>query len=45
MALRVCQQFLNALERRDSDVSVETPREVAGQQWAEFLQDYYKVTQ
>ncbi|XP_068598643.1 tubulin monoglycylase TTLL3 [Brachionichthys hirsutus] len=43
MALQVCQQFLSASEHSDIDAVAETPPSVKEQQWAGFLQDYYKV--
>ena len=44
-ALHVCEDYLSVLEHGDIDVSVQTPPTVEEQQWAEFLQDYYKVVQ
>ncbi|XP_063766982.1 tubulin monoglycylase TTLL3 [Eleginops maclovinus] len=43
MALHVCQEFLSVLEHGDIDSTAETSPSVKEQQWAEFLQDYYKV--
>lgn len=45
MALRVCQEFLSVLEHCDIDVTAEATQPVQEQQWAEFLQDYYRVVQ
>ncbi|XP_059184415.1 tubulin monoglycylase TTLL3 [Centropristis striata] len=42
-ALQVCEKFLSVLEHGDIDVTAETPPSVEGQQWAEFLQDYYRI--
>ncbi|XP_040059661.1 tubulin monoglycylase TTLL3 isoform X1 [Gasterosteus aculeatus] len=42
-ALHVCQEFLNILDHRDIDVTVETSASVEEQHWVEFLQDYYMV--
>ncbi|KAM3877862.1 tubulin monoglycylase TTLL3 [Diretmus argenteus] len=42
-ALHVCQEFLNFLEHRDIDVTMETPPCLTEQQWAAYLQDYYLV--
>lgn len=44
-ALHVCQEFLNILDHRDIDVTVETSASVEEQHWVEFLQDYYMVVQ
>ena len=44
-ALRACHEFLSVLEHGDIDVSEETSTPVEEQQWAEFLQHYYKVVQ
>ncbi|KAL6111570.1 ttll3 [Pungitius sinensis] len=42
-ALHVCQEFLNVLDHRDIDVTVETSTSVEEQHWVEFLQEYYMV--
>ncbi|CAL8382490.1 unnamed protein product [Boreogadus saida] len=42
-ALHVCQEFLNSLEHGDIDVTVETFTSLTGEQWTEFLRDYYLV--
>ncbi|KAM8915397.1 tubulin monoglycylase TTLL3 [Spinachia spinachia] len=42
-ALHVCQEFLNVLDHRDIDVTVETSASVDEQHWVEFLQDFYMV--
>ena len=44
-ALHVCQEFLNSLEHGDIDVTVETFTSLTGEQWTEFLRDYYLVEQ
>ena len=44
-ALHVCQEFLNSLEHGDIDVTMETFTSLTGEQWAEFLRDYYLVVQ
>lgn len=44
-ALHVCQEFLNSLEHGDIDITMETRTSLMGQQWAEFLHDYYLVVQ
>ncbi|XP_058488464.1 tubulin monoglycylase TTLL3 [Solea solea] len=42
-ALHVCEEFLSVLEHGDIDVTAETAPTVEGQQWTEFLQNYYMV--
>ncbi|KAG7252632.1 hypothetical protein CRUP_001006, partial [Coryphaenoides rupestris] len=42
-ALHVCQEFINSLEHGDIDITMETRTSLIGQQWAEFLRDYYLV--
>ncbi|KAJ3601853.1 hypothetical protein NHX12_029615 [Muraenolepis orangiensis] len=42
-ALHVCQEFLNSLDHGDIDITMETFTSPTGQQWEEFLHDYYLV--
>ncbi|KAK2862477.1 hypothetical protein Q5P01_002010 [Channa striata] len=43
IALRVCQEYLDSLEHRDIDISVETPQTLMKEEWAEFINNYYLV--
>ncbi|XP_036956143.1 tubulin monoglycylase TTLL3-like isoform X2 [Acanthopagrus latus] len=40
-ALKVCQDFLESLEHRDIDKSLETPPTLTKEEWAEFIDSYY----
>ncbi|XP_033482115.1 tubulin monoglycylase TTLL3-like [Epinephelus lanceolatus] len=42
-ALKVCQEFLDSLEHRDIDISMETPQTLTKEEWAEFIDSYYLV--
>ncbi|XP_026202705.1 tubulin monoglycylase TTLL3-like isoform X2 [Anabas testudineus] len=42
-ALRVCQEFLESLEHRDIDISLETPQTLTKEEWAEFIKNYCLV--
>lgn len=42
-ALKVCQEFLDSLEHRDIDISLETPQTLTKEEWAEFIDSYYLV--
>ncbi|CAL8339280.1 unnamed protein product [Merluccius merluccius] len=42
-ALHVCQEFLDSQEHGDIDITMETFTSLTGQQWAQFLRDYYLV--
>ncbi|MEQ2268407.1 hypothetical protein XENORESO_012541 [Xenotaenia resolanae] len=42
-ALKVCQEYLESLEHRDIDKTLETPQTLTQEQWAEFISSYYLV--
>nr|XP_046240461.1 tubulin monoglycylase TTLL3-like isoform X2 [Scatophagus argus] len=44
-ALKVCQEFLESLEHRDIDTSLDTPQTLTADEWIEFIDGYYRVVQ
>ncbi|XP_030274823.1 tubulin monoglycylase TTLL3-like isoform X3 [Sparus aurata] len=42
-ALKVCQDFMESLEHRDIDKSLETPPTLTKEEWAEFIDSYHLV--
>ncbi|XP_053171457.1 tubulin monoglycylase TTLL3-like [Scomber japonicus] len=42
-ALKVCQEFLESVEHRDIDISLETPDTLTQEDWTEFIDNYYCV--
>lgn len=44
-ALKVCQEFLESVEHRDIDISLETPDTLTQEDWTEFIDNYYCVVQ
>ncbi|GCB85804.1 hypothetical protein scyTo_0026475, partial [Scyliorhinus torazame] len=44
-ALRACEEYLNAMDHKDIDVSLDTPPAVTERCWEETIQQYYEVIQ
>ncbi|XP_051873549.1 tubulin tyrosine ligase 3-like [Pristis pectinata] len=42
-ALRACEEYLNTMDHKDIDVSLDTPPAVTEKRWEETIQQYYKV--
>ncbi|XP_067908049.1 tubulin monoglycylase TTLL3 isoform X2 [Heterodontus francisci] len=42
-ALRACEEYLNTMDHKDIDVSLDTPPAVTEQCWEETIQQYYEV--
>ncbi|XP_028262490.1 tubulin monoglycylase TTLL3-like [Parambassis ranga] len=42
-ALKVCQDFLESLEHKDIDISLDTSQTFQEEQWEEFINSYYLV--
>ncbi|XP_055504122.1 tubulin monoglycylase TTLL3-like isoform X2 [Leucoraja erinacea] len=42
-ALRACEEYLNTMEHKDIDVSLDTPPAVTEKCWEEAIQQYYRV--
>ncbi|XP_072328870.1 uncharacterized protein [Scyliorhinus torazame] len=42
-ALRACEEYLNAMDHKDIDVSLDTPPAVTERCWEETIQQYYEV--
>uniref|UniRef100_A0A8C4HQI8 Tubulin monoglycylase TTLL3 n=1 Tax=Dicentrarchus labrax TaxID=13489 RepID=A0A8C4HQI8_DICLA len=42
-ALKVCQKYLESIEHRDIDTSLETPQTLTKEEWAEFIDSYNLV--
>uniref|UniRef100_A0A3Q3MQV3 Tubulin monoglycylase TTLL3-like n=1 Tax=Mastacembelus armatus TaxID=205130 RepID=A0A3Q3MQV3_9TELE len=42
-ALKVCQEFLESLEHRDIDISLDTAQTLTKEEWAKFIDSYYLV--
>ncbi|GCC30151.1 hypothetical protein chiPu_0008598 [Chiloscyllium punctatum] len=42
-ALRACEEYLNTMDHKDIDVSLDTPPAVTERCWEETIQQYYEV--
>ncbi|XP_072137001.1 tubulin monoglycylase TTLL3 isoform X2 [Mobula birostris] len=42
-ALRACEEYLNTMDHKDIDVSLDTPPAVTEKCWEETIQQYYQV--
>ncbi|XP_035518480.1 tubulin monoglycylase TTLL3-like [Morone saxatilis] len=42
-ALKVCQKYLESIEHKDIDTSLETPQTLTKEEWAEFIDSYNLV--
>lgn len=43
LALKVCEDYLDSLEHRDIDISLEMPYKYTEEQWKEFIHNYYRI--